>query len=387
MSIEEIRQRQWDFGLTVLTVALLASLGVQSFIGTIYVWWAERTVPAWEQVGYGTFVATMNAIAAPQLVALVVVMGLCVPKRLFRRGVLVAVSASMVAAGIVAAVATGSLATGLTLYLALAALIQVAVVVLTAAGAKGPSYLTEGRLTKLGSGLLHLGFIAFAIVFLTLNAWVYQPLLNMMETRKQKIAQGLEDARVAAEARANAEKEAAKIVADAQAEAGKVVREATERAATAGKDVKAAAEAEAAKAREAAMAEAELERNRILGDLRGQVAALAVAAANKLVGEALDEKKQHALLDEFFSGVKSGKVVVLDDAGFKGDSAEVTSALPLSKDEEAAVKKDVLAKVGAQAVSFRVDPSILGGLVIKVGDKVLDGSVAGKLEGLRQSLK
>ena len=236
-------------------------------------------------------------------------------------------------------------------------------------------------------GLIIVQIIAFAIVFLTLNAWVYQPLLNMMETRKQKIAQGLEDARVAAEARANAEKEAAKIVADAQAEAGKVVREATERAATAGKDVKAAAEAEAAKAREAAMAEAELERNRILGDLRGQVAALAVAAANKLVGEALDEKKQHALLDEFFSGAKSGKVVVLDDAGFKGDSAEVTSALPLSKDEEASVKKDVLAKVGAQAVSFRVDPSILGGLVIKVGDKVLDGSVAGKLEGLRQSLK
>lgn len=236
-------------------------------------------------------------------------------------------------------------------------------------------------------GLLIVQIIAFIIVFLTLNAWVYQPLLNMMETRKQKIAQGLEDARVAAEARADAEKQASKIIADAQAEASKIVREATDRAATAGKDVKAAAEADAVKARDAAMAEAEVERNRILGDLRGQVAALALAAANKLVGEALDEKKQHALIDEFFSGVKSGKVVVLDDAGFKGDSAEVTSALPLSKDEEASVKKDILSKIGAQAVSFRVDPSILGGLVIKVGDKVLDGSVAGKLDGLRQSLK
>ena len=116
-------------------------------------------------------------------------------------------------------------------------------------------------------GLLIVQIIAFAIVFLTLNAWVYKPMLDMMETRKQKIAQGLEDARVAAEARANAEKEAAKVLAEAQAEAGKVVREATERAASAGKDVKAAAEAEAVKAREAAMAEAELERNRILGDL------------------------------------------------------------------------------------------------------------------------
>ena len=236
-------------------------------------------------------------------------------------------------------------------------------------------------------GLLIVQIFAFIIVFLTLNAWVYKPLLNMMETRKQKIAQGLEDARVAAEARASAEKEAAKVIAEAQTEASKIVREATERAATAGNDVKAAAAAEAAKAREAAIAEAEVERNRVLGDLRGQVASLAIAAANKIVGEALDEKKQRALLDDFFSGVKSGKVVVLDGAGFRGDSAEITSALPLNKDEEAAVRQDILAKVGAKDVAFRVDPSILGGLVIKVGDKVMDGSVAGKLEGLRQSLK
>jgi F-type H+-transporting ATPase subunit b len=236
-------------------------------------------------------------------------------------------------------------------------------------------------------GLLIVQIIAFTIVFLTLNAWVYKPMLNMMESRKQKIAQGLEDARVAAEARANAEKEAAKIVSDAQTEASKIVREATERAAVAGQDVKTAAEAEAARAREAAIAEAEVERNRILGDLRSQVAGLAIAAANKLVGEALDERKQRALLDEFFSGVKSGKLIVLDGENFQGESAQVTSALPLSMDEQEAVKRDVLAKAGAKEVSFRVDPAILGGLVIRVGDKVLDSSVAGKLEGLRQSLR
>jgi F-type H+-transporting ATPase subunit b len=236
-------------------------------------------------------------------------------------------------------------------------------------------------------GFLIVQILAFFIVFLTLNAWVYKPMLNMMETRKQKIAQGLEDARVAAEARADAEKEAAKIITDAQTEASRIVGEATDRAAVAGKDVVTAAEAEAVRVRESANAEAEGERNRILGDLRSQVSSLAIAAANKLVGEALDEKKQHALLDEFFSGVKSGKVVVLQDAGFQGESAQVTSALPLNADEEEAVKKDVLVRVGAKDVAFRVDPSILGGLVIKVGDKVLDGSVAGRLEGLRQNLK
>jgi F-type H+-transporting ATPase subunit b len=231
-------------------------------------------------------------------------------------------------------------------------------------------------------GLLIVQIIAFVIVFLTLNAWVYKPMLDMMETRKQKIAQGLEDARVAAEARANAEKEAARIIGEAQAEASKIIRDATERAEAAGKEVKAAAEAEAAKAREAALAEVELERARILGDLRGQVASLAIAAANKLVGEALDEKKQRALLDEFFSGVKAGKVVVVEGE-FQGETAEVTSALPLTNEEQEAVKKNFRAK----EVTFKVNPAILGGLVVKIGDKVLDGSVAGKLEGLRHSLK
>jgi len=220
------------------------------------------------------------------------------------------------------------------------------------------------------------------IVYTVITKWIVGPIMGLLEKRRETISKGLEDARVAAEARANAEKEAAKIIADAQAEASKVVREATERAESAGKDVRAAAEAEAAKAREAAMAEAELERNRILGDLRGQVAALAIAAANKLVGEALDEKKQRALIDEFFSGVKSGKVVVVGES-LSGDAAEVTSALPLTSEEQDVVKKNISAKEYA----FKVDPSIMGGLVIKVGDKVLDASVAGKLEGLRSTLK
>ena len=236
-------------------------------------------------------------------------------------------------------------------------------------------------------GFLIFQILAFVIVLLTLQAWVYKPMLDMMDARRKKIAQNMEDARIAAEARADAEQEAAKVLAEAQTQASQIVSEATERAAEAAKDVRTSVEAEAAKARQAAMTEAEVERNRILGDLRGQVAALAIAAAQKLVGEALDEKRQHVLIDEFFSGVKSGKVIVLDSAGLKGESAAVTSALPLNPSEQEVVKKDILSKVGAQAVTFRVDPSILGGLVIKVGEKVLDGSVSGKLEGLRQNLK
>ncbi len=242
---------------------------------------------------------------------------------------------------------------------------------------------------KLG---LNLGYLLvqifnFLIIFVVLRAWVYKPILGLLDKRRKMIAEGVENARVAAEARANAEKEAAKILANAQAEANRIVREATERAQVAAKDVRAAAEAEAARLLENAKADAEAERNRILGDLRGQVAALAIAATQKLLGEALDEKRQRALVDEFFSGIKAGKVVVLDEADFKGASAEVISALPLTDEEQNIVKQEVLTRVGAQAVTFRVDPAILGGLIIKVGDKVLDGSLAGKIEGLRQNLR
>ena len=238
---------------------------------------------------------------------------------------------------------------------------------------------------------INLGFLLFQIfnfliVLVLLYAWAYKPIVNGLEGRKKKIAQSLEDARIAAEARANAEADAREIVAKAQAEAADKVREATQRAETAALDVTAQAEAEAVKIRNDAVVDATAERDLILSNLRGQIAALAIAATERLIGEALDEKRQHVLIDEFFSGIKAGKVVVLEDAAMKGVSAEVTSALPLSEAEKDAVRQEITTKVSAQTVAFRVDPGILGGLVVKVGDKVVDGSVSGRLDNLRQNL-
>lgn len=245
---------------------------------------------------------------------------------------------------------------------------------------------------KLG---LNLGYLfvqigSFIILFVILRAWVYRPVLSLLEKRRMAIAQGLEDARVAAEARANAEKDAKTILAEAQTQAAEKIREATERAEAAARDVMSGAEASAEKIRQDAAEEAQHERDRVLADVRNQVVALSMAAAQKLVGESLNEQRQRALIQEFFSGVKSGRVAVLGESGFAGESAsaEVTSALPLTVDEKETVRQDVLSRIGNQAtVTFRVDPNTLGGLVIRVGDKILDGSVAGQMENLRQSLR
>ena len=69
------------------------------------------------------------------------------------------------------------------------------------------------------------------------------------------------------------------------------------------------------------------------------------------------------------------------------ERAEVISAAPLDQDQEAAIKA-VLAKLVNKDVrlSTVVDPNILGGLVARVGDRVIDGSLRTKLQGMRRTV-
>jgi len=164
-----LHSRNWDYMLIVLTVLLLVALGIQSFIGTAYVWWAHTYVPGFGATGYPEYIRVMNIIAAPLMVLLVIAMGLCVPKRLFSRTALAAVSIGMLVAGIATWAITGSFANGVAAYLVLAGLIQAAVVAVTIIGGRAPSYFTQGRIIKIGSGLLHLGFIMFAVVTVALQ--------------------------------------------------------------------------------------------------------------------------------------------------------------------------------------------------------------------------
>jgi hypothetical protein len=169
------RRSGWDFALLTVTVALLGGLGVQSLVGTLYSWWAARAIEGWaSSPAFASYISAMNLVAAPMVIALAVVMGLCVPKRLFSRTALAVASGVMVVLGLGVWAFTGSTADGLAVYLLGAGGIQVAVVVMTVIGSARLSYMTEGRLTKIGSGLLHLGFIVFAYVVVALqhSAWM-----------------------------------------------------------------------------------------------------------------------------------------------------------------------------------------------------------------------
>lgn len=225
-------------------------------------------------------------------------------------------------------------------------------------------------------GYLVMQILLFVILILVMRNYAYAPIIRVLEERKARIAKGLEDARQAAIARDNADAEAKKILDAARAEAASMRQDAAVQAEESAKGIVAKANEEAKAVSAAARADAEEERNRILAELRDQVAAIAIAAANKLVGEALDEERQRAIIADFFARVPAGV------ASFSGNTAEVTSALPLTDAEQASVK----GMLKAASIRFKVDPSILGGLIVRVGDQIIDNSVAGQMSAMRESL-
>lgn len=236
-------------------------------------------------------------------------------------------------------------------------------------------------------GFLLVQMVNFAVIFVVLKAWVYSPLTQMLDKRRKTVAQGLEDARVASEARSNAEREANRIITEAQVKANDILREADERAEAIKRDIVAAAEAEAIKKYDQALVEVEQDRNRMLSELRADIVTLAMAATHKLVEVSLTEERQRGLLQEFFSGVRNGRVVVLQEEGLSGTSADVTSALPLTAEEQATIRREIFGATHSSGdVTFHVDRNILGGLIVQIGDRVIDGSVAGQLQSLGQRL-
>lgn len=67
--------------------------------------------------------------------------------------------------------------------------------------------------------------------------------------------------------------------------------------------------------------------------------------------------------------------------------ADVVTARPLEPDQEAALRAVLGRRFGAGVeLRQRVDPTIIGGVVIRVGDLLLDGSVQGRLDALREQL-
>lgn len=68
-------------------------------------------------------------------------------------------------------------------------------------------------------------------------------------------------------------------------------------------------------------------------------------------------------------------------------SATAISAVPLTKTQVTALEKALEARTGKDIeLTTAVDPSLMGGILVRIGDTVLDGTVKGNLERLREQL-
>lgn len=115
----------------------------------------------------------------------------------------------------------------------------------------------------------------------------------------------------------------------------------------------------------------------------------AVAAAMKLdpiTSNFLGVMAQNRRLSQLGSVIRFFNLLA---AAHRGETtAEVTSARPLNDDQVAALKSNLKGRLGRDvAVDLSVDPAILGGLVVKIGSQMIDGSIRTKLNTLAHAMK
>ena len=148
------------------------------------------------------------------------------------------------------------------------------------------------NLTLIGQSISFLFFVAFCMKF------IWPVITNAMAERQQKIAEGLEAADRASRDLELAQEKAISQMSEAKTEAAGLIEQANKRANQIIEEAKNSALEEAARIKHAADAEVEQEINRAREDLRSQVAALAIAGAEKILESSVDANAHKAMLDK-----------------------------------------------------------------------------------------
>ncbi|MGW8228242.1 MAG: F0F1 ATP synthase subunit B [Gammaproteobacteria bacterium] len=148
------------------------------------------------------------------------------------------------------------------------------------------------NLTLIGQSITFVVFVWFCMKF------VWPPIMNALEQRKKKIADGLAAAERGAHEKELAEKRATETLHEAKQKAQEIINQAQKRANEIVEEAKVNARGEAERIVAAANAEIEQEVNRAREQLRGQVVSLAVAGAGKVLKKEIDAKANEQLLQD-----------------------------------------------------------------------------------------
>lgn len=152
-------KRGYDFTLVIVTVIILIAIGVISLYSIGYYHQATNEDPAWSaSPKFASYLEMINRMAFPAVVALLITLGLCIPKRVVPREALKRITAVILGITIFL-YAARDITWGLSFLLITAIGVQTASLALTLLKRGRLVYEKEGYLVQLGSALLHLGVI------------------------------------------------------------------------------------------------------------------------------------------------------------------------------------------------------------------------------------
>lgn len=147
-------------------------------------------------------------------------------------------------------------------------------------------------LTLIGQSLTFLAFVFFCMKF------VWPALLGVMQEREKRITDGLQAADKADKDLELAKQSAAGKLKEAKEQAASIIDQANKRASQIVDEAKEQAVAEGDRIKAAAHAEVDREVSQAREELRGKVAALAIAGAEKVLGSSIDASAHNGMLEK-----------------------------------------------------------------------------------------
>ena len=157
-------------------------------------------------------------------------------------------------------------------------------------------------------GLVFWMFIAFLVLFLILAKWGWPMIIKTMNSRADRIDQGVEYARQAKEQLDPARTHAPKLIDDARKQQADILREAEKMKTQIIDEARTEASNEAKKVMDAAKVSIDQSRKEAERQLRQEVGKFSVAIAEKLVRQQMaDDKQQQALADKLLDEMEKNK--------------------------------------------------------------------------------
>ena len=143
--------------------------------------------------------------------------------------------------------------------------------------------------------------LSFTVLLLLLRAFLYKPVLAILDERRRKIEEGLAAAEQGRERELEASKAAQEQLDAARREGQAIVQQAQQVSQRIQEEARTSAQTQADALLERARSEIQLERDNAISELRREFADLTITAAEKVVGQALDRSAHQRLINEALS--------------------------------------------------------------------------------------